>query len=79
MAELLKNMNTQMSQFRGLPSPRLHDYQVDRCLEKLVGKKAMVLIAPNIVAFTKELLSIGGHKIDDVARSCILSRSFPLE
>jgi hypothetical protein len=56
MAEMIERINVRMGHFQGMKAPSLFDHQIDKYLKKIEGKLCVIMISPNIIVFTKELL-----------------------
>jgi hypothetical protein len=45
------------------PTPSLYDHQIDKELQKSAGKACMLMISPNTIAFSKELIDLSGYSM----------------
>jgi hypothetical protein len=80
MANKIDEIRVIFDQMPAAPSPPLfNDKQIDKFIDAVRGKRAMLRISPNCLIFTNQLLEIGDYSIADVSTECLSYRSFVSE
>jgi hypothetical protein len=80
MANKIEDIRSVFDRMAALPAPPLFsEKQIDKFIEGVRGKRAMLRISPNCLVFTNRLLEIGDYSIPDIGTECITYRSFVSE